>query len=1032
MPDEDPVKEATGGGNESSKLAAVGGMVGRVFQSAFKYLSMLGVPLITAMLSFMIISGLIAFIITIISGGFTRYCINEDNLFSDMVTTISSDEKWIYSGVSTTGSPIANDDCVSDYDPSKVECRLDPGLLKFDVMGSWRRKTDFFSSNFSLDLYGECEYHPCNAEALYADPACIIPDSTTTGAHYIDEINSSPKCGTGFGIGVYGLISLEQPDGSYVDPNDKFDTNAIRVFHLGPPDPGLLQHKKYKCHPQEDLDACASVIIYRTCKHTSNYDCKKDESGNIIFDDFIPRGKLYFKLGFLKEDPFQKEVEGGEEIAGSVSVGVNSIPESSAPFSLKPFVELITNVFLDSAKQLQLKVFKEHSFQNIVRMMMVLYVVVFALAILLGLVQLHHGQIILMLIKIIFVSLAFSDVGIALLNNIFFELPRTIAQQMGMLVARGAHGSLGTVSGDLDFNDSLVFVSMIDILLGLIFDKAIYLKILALVTSILNGYLISLLSIILLPIILLAFYNIFLVCGFLVMVYIHAIFMFSFFIFTLPFFLPFILFNVTKRTFDQWLKLSIGSSIQYLLSIVVVNFIGVFLLYALSEAFYFKVCKYVYFPFKFMKGVTDVFAAIFYALSSDFNILFPQFLKDYIRWVASLVEYIPDIPFVFLSVTNVADTLITNRADFSLFPKAIMLLFICLIILQFVQSIPNLLDALAKLTLAPMTQMVGGLAKGVSGAASFLGEQAIGKKGLVRSSFRYIGGSIDDTLKYDFKTGKRLDIAESHLKQEAKKRLSSLHAKVSPFRYLSKIGGADEKSTRKFVSKIGKKYTELSESGLLDEYVFNPDHDKGIGGRSIYGEYGELGAVAQRVVGDNVTKLLGKGRDKALQPINVLFNTNRVDTAIGSTVAVLHSTGQILSGKDLDNASKTIGNAAVVAGRYLSTSEHIFKSKEDRKEATDREKAKREQEEEWEAENRREREEAARREQEEARREREEARREREEAAQQQAEAAQQQAEAAGRTLAQQQRIAREAAAAAAARERRRRQERDQEGGGGG
>lgn len=428
------------------------------------------------------------------------------------------------------------------------------GGTSFDIiiMGRWypyggKEKDDLgVATNIPL-----CKMHACN-QAVSEDATCIPGGNKVTM-----DIETNYPCYLAGGDGLYGLIALTQPDGSQKDPNRldnaiSLTSNYFRTFHAKT--------------TGTNADGYPFLRVEYTMKCTST-GCVKDVDAS--GKPYIPAGKIFFKIldSYYMDNSGAYDVtilSGVKQEAGVIEITLNVI---------KSTLEAVTrNIFQT--------VTKDFKFRNIVRAMLILYILIGGLMFALGLIKAHQSELVMRSLKISLMVMLISDSSWQFFNEYLFSLFIDGAQSIAAIVVSATVYTnnpdvqpLLVATADASDENGMI-LSIFDQFLRIYTSKSVAYKILANLFYKYNFYYIFLIY--------LAIFFILIGLLMAVSIYIMTIVQLAILCVIAPICIIMILFKVTKHIFDTWLKNMLSSAI---LMVLVLSTTAFFLMMLLSMTY---------------------------------------------------------------------------------------------------------------------------------------------------------------------------------------------------------------------------------------------------------------------------------------------------------------------------------------------------------------------------------------------------------------------------------------------------------------
>lgn len=378
------------------------------------------------------------------------------------------------------------------------------------------------------------------------------------------------------GIGLYGLIAERG-----TDPNETFITERSPsgiTFHLGEPVTGfkLLDISK-KGIPRE-----AGGILYR-------YDSEgmSSRDAKIKYAD----AKLYFKI----LDKFYDDNNGQYKIV--IKSGISD----GRPDPLEFLTSLVRNNLFGTSgndyglvRNMYLKVTANPSYQIAVRAMLTLFVMFTALAFLAGNLELTHTELIARVVKIGIVStLLSSQSSWSFFNDYLFAYFVGGVEQILQMIKSATQ----TGSGSSSIIMMMIAPQTMAKLFSLLF--------------------VDWLGFIYIILFMIALYFLFMMLFEATIIYLTAIIAIGMIIIMGPIFLCFMLFQITRSLFENWLKQLISYAIQPLILFTGIAFISLIVRTEIYGSLGFRVCKH---DFPYLGPLGDLFGDVTDSLSDSIGL----------------------------------------------------------------------------------------------------------------------------------------------------------------------------------------------------------------------------------------------------------------------------------------------------------------------------------------------------------------------------------------------------------------------------
>lgn len=364
----------------------------------------------------------------------------------------------------------------------------------------------------------QCNMIPC---IKGTDKNCL---STGTKVDVNYGTGAAP-CYLTSGYGLYGLISLDGTNPNTVSYASQVPSNHFRTFHMKVT--GTDQYGEYVDIPYTEF-----------CDKDEN--CNKDLSGG---QPVVAKGKLYFRIS----DTYYQDND-----------GFYNVQVVSGVASSKGFIQTSIEIFEQTIEQVTQAIYEgilNSNFVGIVRALLMLYIIFTALTFSLGLLQKAQQEIIMRLIKIGIIVALISPESWEFFNKYLFQLFTEGSREISKLI-------LNIVIYDRP--DALPFpvpqdanaLSIMDVLMKMLISPPLWYKIL---TPLFTKYILYFFGMILG-----LFFVIFGIVR-IVMLYIIAIFAMAILLAVAPIFIVMILFKLTTKIFDDWLKQLVSAAIMIII-----------------------------------------------------------------------------------------------------------------------------------------------------------------------------------------------------------------------------------------------------------------------------------------------------------------------------------------------------------------------------------------------------------------------------------------------------------------------------------
>ncbi|MFI4983573.1 MAG: type IV secretion system protein [Rickettsiales bacterium] len=584
--------------------------------------------------------------------------------------------KWLNTNIHTYGAG-QTQVCPS----GATNCTPLRNVLTLTVSGAWAPLQIFSESSIqqltsgtttsdSISSYKECIFQACqpNSDPLANNSACMSGQGLTLNVGGTNLTNLPCKISAGCasnaqlgaacsnpcnGYGLYGLIALNN-NGTFADPNANAQTSMF---------PPSIDFRTFNVPLTQNADGTCSAQI------ASTQQCYVDQSAGAtgftcITDTdasgqpYVPQGILYFKI----LDSYYQDNTGGYNItitSGSYT-GMGMIERTVEAFQSQ--LESVTQA-------LYVNITQQFGFINIVRATVLLYIVMTALMFMMGNLNITQGELITRLFKISIVLIVISPSSFTFFNTYLFSFVGPGAQYIGTVILNATLFYGGDPNSPLfalppNSNALAVF----DVILNLLISTQLNAKVIGLLFT-KYFYLI--------PIFWVCMGLIFLGMLRALLIYLTSIMLLALLIVIAPLFIIMILFQFTKKLFENWMNLLIASGMMIISVNALLALMVTLLLNQIENLFSYQVCwEYI---FSFFAPAPNVFN--FW----DFNFWYPYDLG------------------ALESTINVA-----NVVGF---------LIVSLIFEMVMTEIPPIIDALSKSQFRPVSGMASGAYKALIDSA---------------------------------------------------------------------------------------------------------------------------------------------------------------------------------------------------------------------------------------------------------------------------------------------------------------------------
>ena len=301
----------------------------------------------------------------------------------------------------------------------------------------------------------------------------------------------------------------------------------------------------------------------------------------ILYNDYPPAEWMGKKLYFRFLDTYYQDNLGSYNV--TIKSGLTKSPIDPIAF----LISKVREVVLNTVEAIYKSLIKDYHFQNIVNATLLIFIVIYSLMFIMGMVRFTAGDLAIKGLKVGIISVAMSDNSWAFYNKILFKL---FTDGTGDLISI-ISGSRGAAEG--------IFIDT----LSLVFNPVVPMKILSIMFASALGFGVAILFFIIF-IIILVFLFLALIKA--VITYVTALMIISFMITLFPIFIVSILFQWTmNKLFNEWLKIIAANAIQAFIIIAIYIFFKDVVTTQFQKVIGFKACWRVvgpdYFPISIIR-----------------------------------------------------------------------------------------------------------------------------------------------------------------------------------------------------------------------------------------------------------------------------------------------------------------------------------------------------------------------------------------------------------------------------------------------
>lgn len=398
------------------------------------------------------------------------------------------------------------------------------------------------------------------------------------------------------GLGLYGLIALENANGDYSNPNDpafaaSLPPSLFRTFHI------------YQTKAGADGRRYFELDLTKTCELEGG--CIEDKNARNM--NLVKRGRLFFQI---------------QDTDYSNNTGKYEVTVISGVFKPEGFIERTIRYFKNAlalvVQNLYIAITQDLNFISIVQAMLLLYVVLTGLLFMMGMLKMHQSELVVRCVKIGIVATVISNDSWLFFNTFLFPFFTEGAQSIADMVVKAAFMYGHDPNSPIYFlPDGANALSIFDYMIEVIIAPALHSKIISLLFFDWRLFFI--------PVIYICFYFLIIAIIRSISLYITSIMLLAVLIVIAPIFIVMILYQFTNDLFNQWLKLMTSSGMQIIVvSATLALFMSLFNR-QIYDLLYFKVCW-------------EVVRSISFGLLGTLEIWFwnPQSYDDVINSVSTL------------------------------------------------------------------------------------------------------------------------------------------------------------------------------------------------------------------------------------------------------------------------------------------------------------------------------------------------------------------------------------------------------------
>ncbi len=467
------------------------------------------------------------------------------------------------------------------------DCKSKRGVLKIYVDGSWfpwgKDRDPSISANTPFNSCGptECD----DSKSGFLDPyannsVCMKSNNDSTigvGERVIKGSNPNDPfgidnipCELGGGWGLFGLLALEQDDGTFSDPNasaevaDNPDNFGFRTFRMAP--------------LKKDNDGHYFILDYsKQCVvKNGNKRCIVDE--NSKGDEIVRKGRLYFQI---RDRHYEDNIGGYTLNIVSGVIGPNGFIEKT--------VKYFESQMEETSQRMYNTLIIDTSLVGAIRMMLVLYIALYGLMIMMGLAEIKQQDAIVRVIKVALIMTLISPGSWDFFNNHLFRIFTDGAKDIAKVVMDSTlYYNNDNDSPRFILPDGANALSIYDILVNMLVSAPLQAKILGLFYY--NGYFWIYIVVMYLA---LFFALLGIVRG--VVLYFVSIMLVAVLLVIAPIFIVMMLFQITRQLFESWIQQLMAAGMMLIVQAVTMSLLVILLQNQIENLFGYSVCwSYVY------------------------------------------------------------------------------------------------------------------------------------------------------------------------------------------------------------------------------------------------------------------------------------------------------------------------------------------------------------------------------------------------------------------------------------------------------
>lgn len=406
--------------------------------------------------------------------------------------------------------------------------------LRIYISGAWYPWGGAAVTDPTQSGIPECTMIPCDSGV---DELCLPSGKKVQ----IDFQNELTPCYLTDGYGLYGLVSIDGTNPNTINYTNAVPSNHFRTFHL-------------KTTGEDRFGKYVDVKYTEYCDKYGS--CTTDLYGG---QPHIIKGKLYFKI---LDSHYQD------------NAGTYTLRVVTGVYGSKGFIQSSVEIFEDTIVKVTQALYNgilNSNFVNIVRALLFFYIALSALVFSLGLSRQGQQDLIMRLFKIGVIVTLISPGSWDFFNNHLFKLFTEGSKDLGEIILR-----IVIFENQDEFPyplpENANALSIMDSFVKMIISSAVWYKILSLLF---NKYFLYFFGMII------ALFFILMSVVRITMLYIIAIFAMAILLAVAPIFITMILFKMTTRIFDDWLKQLVSAAIM----VVIISILSAMLILMVVDAF---------------------------------------------------------------------------------------------------------------------------------------------------------------------------------------------------------------------------------------------------------------------------------------------------------------------------------------------------------------------------------------------------------------------------------------------------------------